>query len=123
MAIQGKIERGSIILLDFTPQSGNEQAGRRPGIVLSDGLIDPNNSYFAIVVPISNTGRDYPFHVKVPTGIAIRLHHHSELKGYVYTDQVKSLDLNNRNAQVIGKVDEHSIFYKTLITYIRSMLA
>ncbi|WP_322906662.1 type II toxin-antitoxin system PemK/MazF family toxin [Paenibacillus campi] len=123
MAIQGAIERGSIVLLDFSPQSGNEQAGRRPGIVLSDGLIDPTNSFFAIIVPISNTGRHYPFHVQVPPGITIKRHHDSELTGYVYTDQVKSLDLNHRNAQVIGKIDEHCIFYKTIVTYVRSMLA
>ncbi|MDE7057925.1 MAG: type II toxin-antitoxin system PemK/MazF family toxin, partial [Lachnospiraceae bacterium] len=28
-------KQGDIVFLDFSPQSGHEQAGRRPGVVIS----------------------------------------------------------------------------------------
>ena len=47
----------------------------------------------------------------------------THLAGVVLTDQAKSLDLNARNAEVIGQVDPASFFYKEIITNVRSILA
>lgn len=123
--IIGNIVRGSIIWINFRPQAGHEQAGYRPAIVLSDGLIDPHNSSFAVIAPITNQSKQYPFEVPVPPGISISGTKvtQSELTGVVLTDQVKSLDLNARNAEVIGQVDPDSKFFLAVIINVRSILA
>jgi mRNA interferase MazF len=43
-------DRGSLIWLEFSPQAGTEQAGRRPGIVLTP-LRYHQRSRLAIVCP------------------------------------------------------------------------
>lgn len=125
MAISGNVERGSIIWLNMYPTKGHEQNGWRAAIVLSDGLIDPNNSKFAMVVPVTTQVKNYPFEVKVPNGIHTNNQRvpFDELSGVVLTDQAKSLDISARDAVVIGKVDENSNFYKNVITNVRSILA
>ncbi|MEK5282982.1 MULTISPECIES: type II toxin-antitoxin system PemK/MazF family toxin [Paenibacillus] len=123
--VTGNVARGSIVWLRLSPQAGNEQAGYRPAIVLSDGLIDPNNSFFALIVPITNTTRHYPFEVPVPADIQISGTNVTQqhLSGVVLTDQVKSLDLSARNAEVIGQLDLESAFFLNIITNVRSILA
>ncbi|MEB3102328.1 type II toxin-antitoxin system PemK/MazF family toxin [Ferviditalea candida] len=125
MPITGDVQRGSIVWIRLHPQSGHEQSGYRPAIVLSDGLIDPENSPFALIVPVTNTVRNYPFEVPVPDGITISCSSTSqtELTGVVLTDQAKSLDLSARNAEVIGQVDLTSHFFMAVITNVRSILA
>ncbi|SDG29874.1 transcriptional modulator of MazE/toxin, MazF [Fontibacillus panacisegetis] len=125
MPITGKITRGSVIWLKLHPQAENEQAGYRPAIVLSDGLIDPENSSFALIAPVTNTVRDYPFEVAVPTGILISGSKvtQAQLTGVVLTDQVKSLDLSARHAEVIGQIDPKTPFFLSIITNVRSILA
>lgn len=44
-------DRGDIVYLNFSPQSGYEQAGHRPAIVLSPKLF--NSGTFAVVCPIT----------------------------------------------------------------------
>lgn len=125
MAITGKVERGSIVWLNMYPTKGHEQNGWRPAIVISDGLIDPENTYFAMIVPVTSSVKGYPFEVPIPLGIETPHQRvvFSELSGVVLTDQAKSLDLNARDAVVIGKIDPESSFYKNVITNVRSILA
>jgi mRNA interferase MazF len=130
MSITGHVERGSVVWLNMHPTKGHEQNGWRSAIVLSDGLIDPNNSEFAMIVPITSQVKGYPFEVTVPPGIETP---HpatggwqapfTELNGVVLTDQARSLDLGARNAVVIGEVDPTSNFYQLVVTNVRSILA
>ncbi|BBH22936.1 hypothetical protein Back11_42810 [Paenibacillus baekrokdamisoli] len=125
MPITGHVERGSVVWLNMHPTKGHEQHGWRSAIVLSDGLIDPENSEFAMIVPITTHKKEYPFEVTVPSGINTphpRVQF-TELSGVVLTDQAKSLDLAARDAVVIGKVDPTSYFYQLVITNVRSILA
>lgn len=125
MTITGTIQRGSIVWMRMHPQAGHEQSGYRPAIVLSDGIIDPVNASFAFVVPITSQTKGYPFEVAIPGGIlvsGIRLTQ-SELTGVVLTDQGKSLDLNARDAEVVGRIDPASSFFMRVITNVRSILA
>jgi mRNA interferase MazF len=125
MAITGNVQRGSVVWMRLHPQAAHEQAGYRPAIVLSDGIIDPVNSSFAFVVPVTNQAKGYPFEVPVPSGISIfgQRTTQSELTGVVLTDQGKSLDLNARDVEVVGQVDLDSTFYLHVITNVRSILA
>jgi len=128
MAITGTVARGSVVWLNFYPQSGNEQAGYRPAIVISDGLIDPTHSNLALVVPVTSPIKPgYPFHIPVPAGIAIDGSlagvPYTTLNGVVLTDHMKSLDLSARNAVVIGEISPGSPFYNQMVTYLRAILA
>ncbi|MNT60730.1 mRNA interferase PemK [compost metagenome] len=122
MAIRGTVKRGSIVIMNLDPQAGHEQAGTRPAIVLSDGLIDPAVSSFALIVPVTNQTKGLAFEVPVPGGIRTT-GKQPFLEGYVLTDQPKSLDLKIRNAKVVGELDITSDFFRTVITNVRSILA
>lgn len=129
MAIIGHIVRGSIVWMNLYPQSGNEQAGYRPAIVISDGLIDPSISSLAIIVPVTSHQKGYSFEVPVPTDPPIPINgalvgtNYSKLAGVALTDHVKSLDLSARNATVIGLLDTNDSFYRKVVTYVRAILA
>ena len=86
------LKQGDIIICDFDPQSGHEQAGRRPAIVVSQQSYN-EVSTVTIVCPITNTSRNWAFFVELPRGM--------KTHGKVFTDQVKTLDLNARNYKFI----------------------
>ncbi len=86
--------KGELITLTFDPQSGREQRGRRPALVVSNDLFNKHTG-LCIACPITNTQRDYPFHVTIPDGTA--------LTGVVMVDQVKSVDYRSRMAQRVGR--------------------
>ena len=90
-------KRGHFIWLQFDPQSGHEQQGKRPALVLShDGF--NRKIGFAYVCPISNTKRKNPFYVPIPEGEAV--------KGVIMADQMRSLDYRARRAEFIRECPE-----------------
>jgi mRNA interferase MazF len=52
------VKRGYIIWLDFEPQTGHEQNGRRSALVISNEVFN-NFSNLAIICPITNTLNDH----------------------------------------------------------------
>ena len=52
--------KGDLIALSFNPQSGHEQKGRRPALVVSNTLFNQKTG-LAIVCPITRTDRKCPF--------------------------------------------------------------
>lgn len=88
-------QRGDAIWLDFDPQAGHEQARRRPAIVLSPAQFNQVTG-FALVCPITNQEKGYPFEVPIPAGLSVR--------GVVLADQIRSLDWKARKASLIGKL-------------------
>lgn len=89
--------RGDIIWLTFDPQSGREQAGRRPSLVLSP-LAYNQKVGLALCCPITSRVKGYPFEVTIPPG--------SPLQGVILADQVRSLDWRTRKAELISKLPE-----------------
>jgi mRNA interferase MazF len=85
-------KQGDIITVTFDPQSGHEQKGRRPAFVASKDLFNQSTG-LAIVCPITNTDRGFPFHVPVPA--------ESSLTGFIMVEQVKSIDFRARRAKRI----------------------
>ena len=83
-------ERGDIVWLDFNPQAGHEQAGRRPALVLSPAAYNGKVG-LALFCPVTNQEKGYPFEVKIPDGLAVG--------GVILSDQVKHLDWRVRRAQ------------------------
>ncbi|MBW1784267.1 MAG: type II toxin-antitoxin system PemK/MazF family toxin [Deltaproteobacteria bacterium] len=61
-----KPERGEVWWVDWSPDRGSEQAGRRPALVVQTNPANHNPDYpNTIVVTISRQARDVPFHVRV----------------------------------------------------------
>ncbi|MDD5008492.1 MAG: type II toxin-antitoxin system PemK/MazF family toxin [Syntrophorhabdaceae bacterium] len=87
-------EKGDFIAVTFDPQSGHEQKGRRPALVVSNTLFNQRTG-LAIVCPITNTDRAYPFHVAITDN--------PDVRGFVMTEQVKSIDFHARKAKLIGR--------------------
>ena|SRR6185295_11397583 len=86
--------KGDLLVLTFDPQAGHEQRGRRPALVVSNDLFNRRTG-LCITCPITQTCRDYPFHVPIPLGQAVT--------GFVMVEQVKSIDFRSRGAKRIGK--------------------
>ena len=82
-------EQGDIVYLDFDPQAGHEQKGRRPALVVSNNLFNRVDN-LTMVCPITHTDRGHPFH--------IRLDSRTKTDGVILCDQARMLDLNSRNA-------------------------
>lgn len=90
-------QKGDFIAVTFDPQSGHEQRGRRPALVVSNTLFNRRTG-LAIVCPLTNTDRRYPFHVVVEND--------PNVTGFVMVEQVKSTDFCARRAQRIGKASD-----------------
>jgi mRNA interferase MazF len=87
-------KKGDFVALTFDPQSGHEQRGRRPALVVSNTLFNEKTG-LAIVCPLTTTDRGYPFHVKIEGD--------PQVQGFVMVEQVKSVDYRARQARVIGE--------------------
>lgn len=90
-------ERGDLVWLNFDPQAGREQAGRRPAVVLSPGAYNGRIGLL-IACPVTSRVKNYPFEVTIPDGLAIQ--------GVILADQIKSLDWRTRDAQFIDRLPE-----------------
>ena len=89
-----KLAQGDIIKLDFDPQAGYEQKGRRPALVVSNSYYN-RYSKMVMVCPITNKDKNHPFHV--------RLNEDTETTGVVLCDQVKTLDIVARDYDFVEK--------------------
>lgn len=89
--------KGDFVALTFDPQSGHEQRGRRPALVVSNDLFNRHTG-LCIVCPVTNTRRNFPFHVSIPDG--------EKITGVVMVEQVKSVDFQARSATRLGKAPE-----------------
>ena len=95
------VKQGDIIWLDFDPQIGHEQKGRRPALVVSNETFN-RFSNLAIVCPITNTNKEYPFHVK--------LDERTKTTGVILSDQARTLDIKARNYEFIEKTSDDILF-------------
>lgn len=85
-------KRGDAIWLDFNPQTGREQAGRRPAFVVSPRAYNAKVG-LALLCPITSRVKGYPFEVLLPEG--------NPVHGVILADQLKSLDWRKRRAEFI----------------------
>jgi mRNA interferase MazF len=88
-------ERGDIVWLQFDPQAGHEQAGKRPALVISPSSYNGRVG-LALLCPITSQEKGYPFEVVLPAGLKVR--------GVVLADQIKSLDWQIRRAERVESV-------------------
>jgi len=100
-------EAGDIVMLDFDPQVGREQAKRRPALVLTDQRYN-RASGLAVVCPLTSKRKSYPFALPITI---------DEVDGAVLMDQLKSLDWSGRNAKF------HSRAEPALVSKVRQYIA
>lgn len=86
--------RGDFIAVTFDPQSGHEQRGRRPALVISHYLFNKHTG-LAIVCPITSTDRGFPFHMRIGESEKVTV--------FVMAEQIKSIDFRARSAKRIAK--------------------
>ncbi|MCX6002961.1 MAG: endoribonuclease MazF [Chloroflexi bacterium] len=91
---------GDVVWITLNPQAGHEQAGRRPAVVLSPRNYNGKTG-LAILCPITNQVKDYPFEVLLPEGLPVA--------GVILSDQVKSLDWRARNVELICLLPDETI--------------
>lgn len=89
-------EAADIIKANFDlDQAGHEEAGWRAYLVLSPKSYNQKTGV-AVVVPITNRQKGYPFEVVLPAGL--------KLGGVMLADAVKSIDWKARKARYYDKV-------------------
>ena len=103
--------RGDVVWLEFTPQAGREQSGRRPALVISPRRYNQKVG-LCLFCPVTSHVKGYPFEVKIPGNLMI--------EGVILSDQIKSLDWKIRKAKLICKLtnevlEEVLVKTKTLI--------
>lgn len=87
-------DRGDFVYLDFTPQAGSEQAGRRPALVLSPRRYNVATG-LAVVCPVTRQAKGGGFEVAVPPA--------AKLSGVVLADHLRSVDWIARAAEYHSK--------------------
>ena len=84
-------DRGDLVWLEFDPQAGREQAGRRPALVLSPARYNEKASLM-LCCPLTTQIKGYPFEVPVQA-------QKGGPPSVVLADQVRSLDWRARKAK------------------------
>jgi mRNA interferase MazF len=92
-------QQGDIVALNFDPQSGHEQKGRRPAIIMSNKIFNQHLG-LAFACPITNTKRDFPFHIAVES---------ENITGYIMAEQMKSIDYKSRSIKFIEKANAQMV--------------
>jgi|SRR3954447_19247276 len=100
-------DAGDIVVLDFDPQVGREQAKRRPALVLTDIRYN-RASGLAVLCPLTSKRKPYPFALPVNVG---------GVEGAVLADQLKSMDWAGRRAEF------HSKAGPAMLTKVRQYVA
>jgi mRNA interferase MazF len=91
-------EQGDLVILSFSPQAGQEQKGRRPGLVISKKAFN-QITRLAFICPITTAKRDYAFHLELPDDL--------KCHGSVMIDQARSLDYIARDIEFCDRVSEN----------------
>jgi len=93
-------ERGDVVWMDFDPQMGDEQAGRRPVLILSPQAYNSRIG-MALCCPITIRVKGYIYEVTIPDGLNVR--------GVIMSDQIRSFDWRARDAEVLARLPKETI--------------
>lgn len=98
-------KKGDLVSYFFSDQSGHEQQGRRPALVISNNNFNELTG-IAFVCPVTNADHGYPFHIPIPSG--------NKVSGVVMVDQLKAIDYRNRDLKFLGNAPT-SLLRETLL--------
>jgi len=57
--------RGEVWMVDLNPSRGHEQAGVRPGLLVSVDLFNQGPAGLIVVLPLTSVAKGIPFHVEL----------------------------------------------------------
>ena len=103
-------DRGDIVWMNFSPQSGHEQAGDRPALVLSPNKYN-QISGLILLCPITSKQKGYIFELPIDSG---------NNRGSILVDQIRSIDFGSRKLRFIEKAD--SILVKKVQAYLVNLI-
>ena len=89
------VKQGTIIKINFNPQTGYEQAGYRPAVVVSNDTFNLKTN-FSIVCPITNTDNKFPLHISLDS--------RTKTTGVIMCEHLKSLDLTSRKYKEVEQL-------------------
>ena len=89
-------ERGDIVWIQFSPQRGHEQGGRRPAVILSSKQFNERTS-FIFCSPITSKLKGYVFEVPISAGC---------IQGAVLADQAYTFDWHARRPTFVARAPE-----------------
>ena len=95
------VKQGTIIKINFNPQSGHEQARFRPAVVISNEVFNEKTK-LSIVCPITNTNNHFPLHIPLDS--------RTKTTGVILCEHIKALDLNSRKYQKIEDLPKDKIY-------------
>ncbi|NBC31320.1 MAG: mRNA-degrading endonuclease [Alphaproteobacteria bacterium] len=87
-------DRGDLVWINFNPQIGHEQAGRRPALVITPAEYNAL-SHCILVCPITSNTAHWPWKVLLPQN--------GSIQGAVLVDQIKSIDAEARRIEFVGQ--------------------
>jgi mRNA interferase MazF len=93
-------QRGDLVWIDFDPQAGHEQSGRRPALVLSPASYN-RRVELGIFCPVTSQAKGYAWEVPIPAGLGIT--------GVILADQIKSLDWKSRRTLFADKLPRDTL--------------
>ena len=85
-------DRGDVVWMTFDPQTGHEQKGRRPALIISPHQYN-RPSGVALCCPITSQTKGYPFEVRIEPA--------DDVHGVILCDQLRGLDWRARKARFI----------------------
>ena len=106
------LEQGDVIEVSFDPTLGHEPQKTRPAVVVS-GYDFNNGSALTVVAPITSVDNGFPLHVRIGES--------NDTLGFVCIEQLRSLDLVERNAKQIGSLDDDTM--RAIMSHIRAVFA
>lgn len=104
--------QGDIIWMDFTPQAGHEQAGRRPALVVSNSEFNATGA-LTMVCPITHTKTRRAVRPELPAGM--------RSSGCVLCDHARFVDLSARNAEFLEAAPAHLL--QSVLTVLSALLS
>ncbi|MBI5402856.1 MAG: type II toxin-antitoxin system PemK/MazF family toxin [Ignavibacteriae bacterium] len=93
--------RGDIVRLDTGTENPLQQDRLKRNMLVVSPKAYNEKTGFALFCPVKNKSKGYPFEVTIPED--------SKAKGFILSDQVKSLNWKNRNTEFICRLQEEKL--------------
>ena len=100
-------KQGDIVLLDFSPTKGHEQAGKRPAFIISNNVFNKYTK-MAIVCPITSNVKEYPTHYV--------LEDTKKIHGAVLCEHIRSIDYDARKIKYVESASENDLLSVIMLT-------
>lgn len=92
-------EAGDVVWMQFDPQAGHEQMGKRPALVISPSSYNAKVGLM-LCCPITSKEKGYIFEVGIET---------DRISGVVMADQIRTFDWRQRGAVKAGEAPAEAL--------------